>query len=49
MSEKTEFQKFDEVIGKVLSVSRDELAKREKKWKQERARKVKTRPRKADR
>jgi hypothetical protein len=34
-----EFQKFDAVMRKVLTVSRAELAKREKEWKRQRARK----------
>jgi U3 small nucleolar ribonucleoprotein component len=36
---KTEFDKFDTVMKKVLSVSRDELQKREKEWKRKRAKK----------
>jgi hypothetical protein len=32
-----EFEKFDGVMKKVLSVSRDELQKREKEWKRTRA------------
>jgi hypothetical protein len=41
---KSEFQKFDTVMRKVLSVSHDELKRREKKWKEQRAknRRVKT-------
>jgi hypothetical protein len=34
----TEFQKFDDVMKKLLSVSKDELTKREKEWKRKRAR-----------
>jgi hypothetical protein len=41
MSEKSEFQKFDAVITKVLSVSREELAKREKAWRRKRTAKNK--------
>jgi len=33
-----EFNKFDGVMRKVLSVSHEELARREKEWKQQRAR-----------
>jgi len=33
-----EFQKFDKVVRQVLSVSREELDKREKAWKRKRAR-----------
>jgi hypothetical protein len=33
----TQFDKFDAVVRKVLSVSREELQKREKEWKRERA------------
>lgn len=35
----SEFGKFDTVMRKVLSVSHDELKKREAKWKRRRARK----------
>jgi len=34
-----EFEKFDSVMRKVLSVSHDELQRREKEWKRKRARK----------
>jgi hypothetical protein len=34
----TEFKKFDEVMRKILSVSKDELKKREKAWKRKRER-----------
>lgn len=34
----TEFSKFDATVRKVLSVSHDELKRREKAWKQNRAR-----------
>jgi hypothetical protein len=34
-----EFQKFDDAMKKVISVSHDELKRREAKWKQQRARK----------
>ena len=34
-----EFQKFDAGVRKILSVSHDELKRREKKWKRERAEK----------
>jgi len=33
----SEFRKFDAVVRKVLSVSHDELQRREKKYKQQRA------------
>jgi hypothetical protein len=35
----TEFEKFDTVMKKVLSVSHDELEQREKQWKRKSARK----------
>ncbi len=34
----SEFQKFDNVMRKILSVSHDELVKREKVWKRKRLR-----------
>jgi hypothetical protein len=34
-----EFNKFDAVVRKVLSVSHEELLRREKEWKRKRARK----------
>jgi hypothetical protein len=34
-----EFQQFDVVMKKLLAVSREELRKREKKWKRKRAKK----------
>jgi hypothetical protein len=37
--ESTEFEKFDAVIGKLLSVPRKELQKREKKYQKQRAKK----------
>jgi hypothetical protein len=36
--EQTEFQKFDAVMRKILSVSKEELKKREKVWKRKRER-----------
>jgi len=36
---KADFDKFDATVRKVLSVSHDELQKREKEWKRKRARK----------
>ncbi len=39
MNPATEFEKFDGVMRKVLSVSREEIQKREKAWKRGRARK----------
>lgn len=35
---KSEFQKFDEVVRKMIAVPREELEKREKEWKRKRAR-----------
>ena len=35
---KTESQKFDAVMRKILSVSKEELKKREKEWKRKRER-----------
>jgi len=32
----SEFQKFDDTVRRVLSVSHDELVKREKEWKRQR-------------
>jgi hypothetical protein len=42
----SEFEKFDAVVKKLLSVSHDELKKREKAWKRkkERARKKRAKP-----
>ena len=37
-ADKTEFQKFDETVRKMISVPRKELEKREKVWKGKRAR-----------
>jgi hypothetical protein len=37
--EPTEFQKFDTAVGKMLSVSRRELKRREADWKKQRKRK----------
>jgi hypothetical protein len=34
----SEFQKFDETVGKLLSVSRKQLQKKEKKYQRQRAR-----------
>lgn len=36
---KSEFQKFDTAMRKILSVSHDELRRREKEWKKTRKRK----------
>ena len=41
--EPSESQKFDAVMRKILSVSKDELKKREKAWKRKRARAKKKR------
>lgn len=35
----TDFEKFDSTVRKVLSVSREELQRREKEWKRKRAQK----------
>jgi hypothetical protein len=37
-SEKSEFDKFDAVVRKMMSVPRSELQLREKEWKRKRAR-----------
>lgn len=37
MKRETEFTKFDATVRKVLSVSRDELKRREEEWKRQRA------------
>jgi hypothetical protein len=39
----SEAQKFDGVVRKILSVSREELLKREKEWKRKQARKKRAR------
>lgn len=41
MVENTEFEKFDATVRKVLSVSHDELKRREKAWKRNRVRRKK--------
>ena len=41
--EESEFQKFDSVMRKVLSVSKEELKKREKAWRRKRERAKKKR------
>jgi len=38
-----EFERFDTTMRKVLSVSHDELQRREKEWKRKRARKKRAR------
>jgi len=43
MTEFSEFKKFDAVTRKLLSVSHEELQKREKEWKRKRASKKRTR------
>jgi hypothetical protein len=35
MKNNPEFDKFDSLMGKVLSVSRDELKRREEEWRKE--------------
>jgi hypothetical protein len=44
MSEPTEATKFDAGVRKILSVSRDELKRREEEWKRKRATKTKPGP-----
>jgi hypothetical protein len=39
LTDKTEFQKFDDTVRKMISVPREELVKREKAWKKKRAKK----------
>jgi hypothetical protein len=39
---KTEFERFDNAVRQVLTVSKEELLKREAKWKRARARKKRT-------
>jgi hypothetical protein len=43
MKEPTESQKFDAVMRKILSVSKDELKEREKAWRKKRERAKKKR------
>lgn len=43
METKSEFMRFDAVIRKILSVSKDELNKREKAWRPKRNRAKKKR------
>lgn len=43
MESQTEFQKFDAVMRKILTVSKEELKKREKAWKRKRERAKKKR------
>ena len=42
-SNSTEFQNFDATVRRVLSVSHDELVRREKEWKKQRERAKKKR------
>jgi hypothetical protein len=44
MAENSEFEKFDAVVGKLLSVPRKELQKREKQYQKKRAKKKKAKP-----
>jgi hypothetical protein len=44
MMEKTESQKFDAVMRKILTVSKEELKKREAEWKRKRAKKKRATP-----
>lgn len=39
LSKQSEFQKFDKSISKIVSVSHEELQRREEKWKKQRKRK----------
>jgi len=41
---KTELERFENGMRQILSVSKEELAKREEEWKQGRAQRKKTRP-----
>ena len=38
----SDFEKFDNTVRKVLSVSREELLRREREWKRKRAQKKRT-------
>ena len=40
----TEFQKFDAVMKKVLTISKEELQKRDKAWQRKRAKKKRAKP-----
>jgi hypothetical protein len=40
--EASEFQKFDDAMRKILSVSHEELQRREKEWKKQRKRRKST-------
>jgi hypothetical protein len=44
-NKQSEFEKFDSALSKVLSVSHDELVRREEKWKKRRAAKKKSKKR----
>jgi hypothetical protein len=44
----TEFDKFDAALSKALSVSHDELIRREEKWKKQRKRKKQASARKTN-
>jgi hypothetical protein len=44
MSEKSECEKFDAGVRRILSVSHDEVKRREEQWKRDRAGKVKPGP-----
>jgi hypothetical protein len=43
MKNNSEFEKFDDTMRKILSVSHDELKRREEKWKRDRAKKKRAR------
>ena len=43
MAKSNEFERFDAAVREVLSVSHDELKRREEEWKRERAEKKKKR------
>lgn len=42
-TEPSEFEKFDAVVNKIISVPRAELLKREKEWKRKQARRKRAR------
>ena len=45
MGSNSEYDKFDQTIRKLLTVSHDEIQKRDKEWKQQRASKKKAQKR----
>jgi hypothetical protein len=46
---KSEFQKFDTTVRKILSVSHEELKRREEQWKRDRAKKKRAKGSRASR